>query len=1691
MVELRTRRRPSLFAPVGPQPMNDHLQVLEHLYQSEDAVIDRIAIGGREVIRRRPLVSASSVEDQYRRAVAASRALQTTGVTGRHELLIEGGEMALLVDSDGGRLLSDLLDDDLELGQRLRLAIGVVAAIYELHTRRLVHGGLVAEQLLVGSDDYQVQILELESIRSSDPTIELDGRPAGAGEDSLADPQEDLVALGRLLAVIFRRELTVRPEPALAQTVERLLGRGLPYRAVSSVEHDLRLLRRSYETTGTLDLSTDQLLGFGADLPLAGRRREKQALAAALEDWSANQLVLLTGEAGVGKTALLDWLVARVGAAGHLVARAGFHRTGSTPFAEISILCDQLVLDRLGAPPQEFEAWMEEVRSRQDLAWPLLTLAPALEAHLDPPEEMPAGDDQGRALIVALRFLLSSAVGTGRRVMLVLDDVQWADDDSMAVFAPALDPQPGVVVVLAARVGGGVGDPDEVVQRRLRDAYRLELEPLDAGGVGEMVASALRIEGLAESTAAVVHGLTAGYPLHVLQLVQRALDQEILVYEVLAKRWQWDQDALAGLDVAPHVAALIARSVGDMAQSSARILGAAAQAGRPFTIDTAAAAAATPVEQAAEAIWAGIERRIIRRGDGPRAAMSYLSLETSYEFVHDRVAQSASDLLDDDERRLCHLRLGLHHHRNDEPIGAGLQLLDGALAAVAPATQAEVANALLTAGQLARRSASHGMALSFFQAGLELVERMVNVDETQVFDLHLGAAEAAFCLADYDTMNRELDLVEASATAPSLMTRVAAYRCRALYSSQEVAAAVDVGLDALARLGHGMPASPTRLRLLGAVAGTRFRLRRLGDEEILALPRCQDEEVEELQQLLHELFTSLYGVRPDLAPLVAAKGIELTLRSGLSAFSPVALSLYGMVFSYLGNHDQAGRYGRLALILSEQERFRRTRPRVTFIYQTFIQPWQEPLASGIDPLREAFNASLDSGDIDFAGILGVVDGYHMIAAGHRLPDVATRCEEVLASVPANRNAASLCRLVHQFVHNLMGLAPRPLVLAGNGDYDETAERRRADEEGDRVAVSSLLLCRLGLLFWAGDYRGVVDCAGEVEPYFDSAQATTNGPNSQMMHLFAACQVDPRSRSTRRLATKVLGNFRTWAQIAPDNWATHHHLLLGAWARARGRLVESEVAFESALKAGQAAGLAHLVALIKEQLGELCLETGRESIGEHYLTEAHDAYLELGYRLRVDHLERRYGASTSAARPRPAPRPPGIRATVEAVTRAADGRQLVGEFLDGLQAATSADSVILLLGTDGELHTHGAKHGSDPASYLADGQGGSAGIGAAVQIVERTMEPLLVGDLRTTVLVSDPQARARSVRSLLAVPILARGRVIGQLHIEHHRLVGAFSEADLATAEIMAAQLALGLENLELAGELQRLTQREATLADASRRFVPDEVLGLMGHERLESVRLGDSIVRETTVMFSDIRSFTSIAEQKQPAEVSQLENDFFKTLEPAIVANRGVIQSFRGDQILAIFDRSPADAVAAGLAMIEARRRWQGDAVVPVTAGLGINTGLVSFATVGGVQRLSTVVSGDAVNLASRIEGLTKRYGADLLIGETTFQTLNDTLRDDVRRVERVRVVNRSTPVTVYEVFAADRPEVRRSKRLLAPLAARAFGAFDGGDLSAASQLFEQWQRLVPDDPIPRLHLERLAAAGSDPWEPVIDLDEK
>ena len=265
--------------------------------------------------------------------------------------------------------------------------------------------------------------------------------------------------------------------------------------------------------------------------------------------------------------------------------------------------------------------------------------------------------------------------------------------------------------------------------------------------------------------------------------------------------------------------------------------------------------------------------------------------------------------------------------------------------------------------------------------------------------------------------------------------------------------------------------------------------------------------------------------------------------------------------------------------------------------------------------------------------------------------------------------------------------------------------------------------------------------------------------------------------------------------------------------------------------------------------------------------------------------------------------------------------------------------------------------------------------------------------------------------------------------------------------------------------------------DVYERFVPKEFLRNLHKEDIVDVELGDNTELSMSILFSDIRDFTTLSEQMTPEENFNFINSYLNVVGPVIRRHNGFIDKYIGDAIMALFDKSADDAVRGAIGMLqklaeynEGRKRA---GYVPIRIGIGINTGILRIGTIGEHGRMEGTVVSNAVNVASRIEEMTKMYGVSLLISNETYRSLENPSKYCLRKIDRVKVKGKTEPVTMWEIFDCDPPDILYYKAHIGTIFEDARSLYQSRQFEEAHELFLDCLARNPKDKTAEVYRDR------------------
>lgn len=1187
---------------------------------------------------------------------------------------------------------------------------------------------------------------------------------------------------------------------------------------------------------------------------LYGREAQLRQLVDALvrvRTHGSAELVVIYGPAGSGKSALAEALAHAGGAARHVAGKCDLQHH-DIPYASLARALHALTRLALNTPAAEREelrlAWLAALAGQ---ARAVAEIVPEIHHVLGataPLPTVPAPQAQRRALD-AILATLSVFASRAVPLVLLLDDIQWADSATLAFLQAYIARPPRHLLIVATCRDAGSMPPaagldwlDHAHRAHTLPIIRITLAPLDERALCGMIAAQLRtapacIAGLG----AAMHRITEGNPFHAQQLLRALLDDGVLRQDGAdaddgrreGADWTWDAQRLADC-YGGGITGLMARRIELLPASAAGLLGHLACLGARARTSLLADIA-TCHETDIDADLASLVN-----------AKLLVHTRKGYAFLHDRVLEAAYATVPQQDRpaRHAHIAHAMILHYGDRlaehAFDISNQIEQAAGHPLTETRQVAFAQALVAAGRRAKDAAALAQAVRHVDAAHALMRPDWWRRHKQLaYEASLLRCECLIAQAELALAEHEIDALLAR-ILPAL-DRAAVYRLKAelqtVQSDYEGAIATALaGLDMLGvRLERKAGATEWR-QARDAVARVR------GARDIASLsqlPLTNDRRVHAAMGLLSTLISSLF-VKDSLCFLHVAKMVELTLTHGVTPHSPYGMAWFGVFIADIYEEYEDGlAYGMAAKELVERHRYEAERM-ATLVAAGRVSTWTRPLWFSLDHVRGAVQQGWASG----------APGMACYATYHLVSDLLSMGEALRLVDEEIERGLALTRLVRYRDIELILLAQRRFVRTLQGRPEDGAATLSLAE---RLTESRSQPTRFRVALYEGmthAYLGAWEPAkAALSIAHDLAWAAPAHINVAECKMFLALALartpatdgDCAARMTAVAALR--DRVERWAALNPLTFRGKLLLIEAELARLRGEPLAALAQYEQAIQAAQLASFPQEEALAHELAAQLCDSHGlRTAAGEH-LRAAEAGYRRLDGEHKADQVGRAYRECL----------------TLRDTRRDAPGREQEAAWASGLKAAQALSGEVVMERLLESLMTNivtyaKAQYGllvlMGPAGPMVEASARvlhhtvSVHLGSSVPTEHALPMTVLHSVLRTrqTLALADATQQApslqnltdpaRLLRSVLCLPLQRGGELIGVFYLENNAAPGVFDQTHIEALEVLAPQLAITLQTAQLyerlISENDRRARAELDLRNARADLARTSHLTVMG-----------------------------------------------------------------------------------------------------------------------------------------------------------------------------------------------------------------------------------------------------------------------
>jgi class 3 adenylate cyclase len=341
---------------------------------------------------------------------------------------------------------------------------------------------------------------------------------------------------------------------------------------------------------------------------------------------------------------------------------------------------------------------------------------------------------------------------------------------------------------------------------------------------------------------------------------------------------------------------------------------------------------------------------------------------------------------------------------------------------------------------------------------------------------------------------------------------------------------------------------------------------------------------------------------------------------------------------------------------------------------------------------------------------------------------------------------------------------------------------------------------------------------------------------------------------------------------------------------------------------------------------------------------------------------------------------------------------------------------------------------------------------------------------------------KHLKTVMYAPLKVKHRTFGMVILGHKDEVD-YTAAELKLLTTISLQSATAIESAHLYQKnLKEVQDREDAIRkihDVSQKFVPSEFIKSLGKAKITEVFLGDLVEREVTVVFVDIRGFTTISEGLSPTDNFLFVNGFNNRMGPIVRKNGGFIMQYLGDGFMALFTEGSQGALTASVEMHRELQQYNKERTLknrlPVHIGVGMQNGKLIMGITGDNERLDAAIISDTVNTAARIEGLSKHFGTSILLTQECKANLKNPEKFSFRYLGQVQPKGKKQPIDLYECINGDADDLQNHKLSNLKTFDDAMTLFLDKEFAMAAVTFQQiFKRNTADQPA-KLFLNRAA----------------
>ena len=1272
------------------------------------------------------------------------------------------------------------------------------------------------------------------------------------------------------------------------------------------------------------------------------------------------EMMLVAGFSGIGKTAVINEVHKPiVRQRGYFIKGKFDQFQRNIPFSAFVQAFRDLMGQLLAEGDTQLESWKTKILTALgENGQVIIEVIPELEQIIGqqpPVPELSGSAAQNRFNLLFAKFIQVFTT-PNHPLVIFIDDLQWADSASLKLMQLLIgDSQMGYLLLLGAYRDNEVFSAhpliltlDELVKLGAT-INSITLAPLSQGDLNCWVADTLSCElQLASPLTELVYQKTEGNPFFASQFLKGLHEDGWIAFNLDLGYWQCDLAGVRQLALTDDVVAFMATRLYNLPEKTQEVLKLAACIGNQFDLVTLAIVCEQPVVAVATALWEALQEGFVLPVSDTYKFFQEIDyreqefsekVSVSYKFLHDRVQQAAYVLIPDGSQQEIYLKIGqllLHSIPKSQQEERIFEIVDPLNLAVDiivdPVLKEELIGLNLRAGRHAKAVTAHEAAFRYLQSAIDLLSAEAwqrnYVKTLEVYNLGVEVAYLSGCFSHMESWTK---LVLSNATSIYDRITVTRIKLQAL-SGGEQGAVVREALDILAELEIFLPGKPTPAELQQAREIAEKMLAQQPISSLVDLPPMNNRHFLAVAAILQASLPTIYRLEPDLFQLMVLKLIQLSLEHGNTSLSSFGYACYALMCCSDPQIINLGyEIAQMALAVAEKMSDRSLQARTLFVVSVFVHVWKLPLDNVLEELQRAYQICLDAGDLEFVGHTALHYCYTAFFSSQHLQSLKSKVYSYFKAL--QKFGQDVCaNYIKPYQITIKLLTNSQNLDFSVKEFQSELSQQQAlfEEANDRYGLFTCHFNGLIVHYWFGNFQQAQTNAHLACEYLN---AVAGDFIIAIFYFYAALtrlQLYPQQNMKEQSTSlaKVVADreaLLNFARHAPTNYQHKYDLLQAEYYRILGEKLEAIEYYERAISGAKENGYTQEESLANELAAKFYRDWGKEKIASTYMQEAYYSYARWGAKAKVEDLEKRYPALLSPIleQQKLSLRPSATiaswsRGTISKTTtgtgelldlatlmkasRTLSGNiELEGAITNLIQVArenAGAETVaLMLLKERGLMLTAKVNNEEIIKLNFVPVENSNAVPLSIVNQVKHSRQPLLLENAsQESAFAGDTYIQQYQPLSILCLPLVDRGQLIGILYLENNQCMGAFTGDRLEVLNLLCSQAAISLENAQLYQQSQQalrdLQQAQLQLVQSEKMATLGNLVAGVGHEINNPIGFISGNINAAQRHLQDLLSALALYQQKYPdseadlaEDLAELELDFIAEDFPKLITS--------------------------------------------------------------------------------------------------------------------------------------------------------------------------------------------------------------